>query len=792
MTLETHQPTEQPCTAPTPPMMMAALALAAAGFRAIPLHTPTDDGCTCAAGAECRSAGKHPRLNSWQRDATSDPAAIRGHWTRWPHANIGIAMGGAERFVALDFDGPTAYATLARLEAEHEPLPTTLTVRSGREDGGEHRIFRVPSGLNASRIKNATGTARSVHHGIDIRANGGQIVAPPSLHASGKRYTFVGPADAPIAELPAWLYELITAAREPEPEPYVAPTSSLTERIRRAEAYIAKVPGAIEGQHAGTAAFVVAMKVTRGFDLPVDVAVDLLLTGWAPRCQPPMKAARLRRKVEQADAEGTMVRGMLGERPPTAPPLPSDNVGASAAAPTPEEEQASRGAAPAAPVAAVAAGEIRSANDWQGSLIRDKKGKLVRCTANATTILQHDKHWAGILAWNALLQTIVTTRPPPWSHDERPADHAAGELRDEDAIRVQAWLHRRYRLHIGRESAWDALQVVARRTIIDPVADYLGGLKWDGVSRVDSWLTVYAGAAPSPYVSAVGRMFLVSAIARALQPGCKVDTMAVLEGPQGARKSTLARELFGVEWFCDTPLELESKDRFVALRGWWCMEMAELDSLRKSDATRIKSYLSSAVDSYRPPYGRGLVHAPRRCVFIGTTNAETYLRDETGNRRFWPVRCGTIDVEAIKRDRDQLWAEAHEMYQGGAEWWPDAELSRLCKAEASGRVQEDAWQSPISEYLSRVMLTASPHVSIGDVLRDVAKLEMGRWTQADQNRVARCLTVAGWQRVQRRIGPVDAKGRRRREWVYVPVQTCDDEDDTGDAVSPVSPVGSPD
>lgn len=285
------------------------------GFRVIPLHTTNGDACSCKKGDECTSAGKHPRTRSWQRDATRDPEVAARHWRRWPDANIGVAMGGGERYIALDLDGPTAYATLDRLEAEHTPLPDTLTVRSGRVDGGEHRIFRVPDELDIGAIRNATGTKRSAHPGIDIRAEGGQIVAPPSIHASGHRYAFVDP-DQPIAELPGWLYELLTADVHPEEEPRPPSTVPLTDRIRRAEAYIERVPGAIDGQNAGTAAFVVAMKVVRGFDLPVDVAVDLLRTGWAPRCRPPMADWRIRRKVEQADGEGTLTRGELLEAQP--------------------------------------------------------------------------------------------------------------------------------------------------------------------------------------------------------------------------------------------------------------------------------------------------------------------------------------------------------------------------------------------------------------------------------------------------------------------------------------------
>lgn len=301
-------------------MLSRALELAGRGFRLVPLHSVNDGVCSCDKADRCAaSAGKHPRLTQWQRRASSARELVEEWWERWPDANIGIAMGGPGRLVALDVDGAEGRATLERLEAEHGPLPDTLTARSGRDEGGEHRLFEVPGELAIERIPNGVGRARgSRHPGIDIRAEGGQIVAPPSLHYTGRRYAWVD-ADTPIAELPAWLYEVITERAEPEPEPEpIEVEATLVQRVTRASAYLARIEGAIEGQHGGTATFIAAQKIVRGFDLPELVAYDLMIREFNPRCRPPWKASDLRRKVHEADTKGTLARGSLlaAELPP--------------------------------------------------------------------------------------------------------------------------------------------------------------------------------------------------------------------------------------------------------------------------------------------------------------------------------------------------------------------------------------------------------------------------------------------------------------------------------------------
>jgi len=213
----------------------------------------------------------------------------------------------------------------------------------------------------------------------------------------------------------------------------------------------------------------------------------------------------------------------------------------------------------------------------------------------------------------------------------------------------------------------DALELVAMQSIISPVRHFLESLSWDGKPRVANWLTDYCGAVPSDLTAKVGKAWLVSAVARALQPGCKADCALVLEGKQGAGKSSILRALGG-EWFHDGLSNLHDKDASSGLRGKWIIELPELSAMRRSDAEAVKAFLSRTEERYRPAYGRAEVIEPRRCVFAGTTNRSDYLTDDTGGRRFWPVVVGAVQLVALTRDREQIWAEAVTLYRAGERW----------------------------------------------------------------------------------------------------------------------------
>jgi hypothetical protein len=272
----------------------AARAYLAAGLRPIALHALDENReCTCPKGAACgRSAGKHPIDRAWQRSTMTDANAA-ATWGAGgdPHRGVGLLTGGA--LLVLDVDGERGRATLAALEAEHGSLPVTMAAQSGRADGGEHRYFRKPV---HPAIRNSAGR---LGPGLDVRGEGGQVVAPPTLHASGARYRWTD--DAPIADAPTWLLDLLTREVEPSssaPAPF-ASSVALDERRRRARAWLAKADPAIEGAYGSNVAIRIANGVAVGFDLDDDEAFALLLE-WNARCSPPWPLGKLRRKIVEA------------------------------------------------------------------------------------------------------------------------------------------------------------------------------------------------------------------------------------------------------------------------------------------------------------------------------------------------------------------------------------------------------------------------------------------------------------------------------------------------------------
>lgn len=280
-----------------------ALVLAGRGFRVVPIHTPGPNGCSCEKGAACGgSTGKHPRLNAWQRDASGDPQRIRAWWRAWPDANIGLVMGGESRLVAVDIDGPEGRDTLARLEGDRGPLPATLASRSGRVDGGEHRFFRVPDGWDLRAIKNRAGRPGGPMPRVDIRADGGQVVAPPSLHVSGNRYAWQD-RKTPIAVLPRWMYDLATW--EPA-APQAPPPRVETPMVDRARAYVSRIAGAVSGQGGHSHTLLVAEHLVRGFELDDGTAMSILCE-WNRTCDPPWSERELAHKIREARRAGTAV-----------------------------------------------------------------------------------------------------------------------------------------------------------------------------------------------------------------------------------------------------------------------------------------------------------------------------------------------------------------------------------------------------------------------------------------------------------------------------------------------------
>ncbi len=378
--------------------------------------------------------------------------------------------------------------------------------------------------------------------------------------------------------------------------------------------------------------------------------------------------------------------------------------------------------------------------------------------SNVVQILEVDPRYAGRLSYCRFRDVLLLD-------DERLEDAFAGELGYD--------LGRRYPLHAGQRLLEWAIDTVARRNEVDPLLDYLEGLSWDGVPRLDSWLERYLSVPPGDHgiVPVMGRKWVISALARALRPGCQVDTVLVLHGPQGNRKSSAVRVLAGDDWYLSSSIDVRSKDARVAIQGKWLVEWAELDALKRADANAAKAFITDREDDYRPPYGRSNVRRARRCVFVGTTNDPTFLADTTGDRRFWVVSCGVIDLEGLELVRDQLWAEARVALEAGETWWLDRDEEELRSKHVERYTMADPWEDaaavwiaakyPRGGFTGEELLTDQ-----GDRARDGGwasvpgiGLETSRATAHALGRLAKVLTNLGME--QRRV---KRKGRKVRLW----------------------------
>ena len=384
---------------------------------------------------------------------------------------------------------------------------------------------------------------------------------------------------------------------------------------------------------------------------------------------------------------------------------------------------------------------------WQNDCIKGKGGGLLPNIANVLLALRRDGGVKDAFAFDEMQRTPMLMHPI----GSPMAPHEVRAIVDADVVYVSEYLQQAGLKNIGSGVVRDAIGARASENNYHPVRDYLESLEWDGQKRVNVWLTTRLGAELTDYTSAVGKMFLISMVARIFEPGVKVDYMPVLEGIQGAMKSTACAILGGL-WFSDAMPEVSGgKDVSQHLRGKWLIEVGEMHAMGRTETTLLKSFITRQVEKYRPPYGRFEIEEPRQCVFIGTTNRAAYLRDESGGRRFWPVKTGKINLDGLAEDRDQLFAEAVQLYRFGEPWWPDRAFEQQhIRQEQEARFEADAWEDVITDFL-----TTRTKVTIGEVAQDGLHFDKSKIGTADQRRIAAILELLGWHRL-----PKDWQGKR--------------------------------
>lgn len=339
--------------------------------------------------------------------------------------------------------------------------------------------------------------------------------------------------------------------------------------------------------------------------------------------------------------------------------------------------------------------------DWRQQLKITEKGGIAQTIENVVIILRHDPKLAGRIAVNEMEHNIVTLSSLPWRQVKSPS-----QWTDADDAALRYYLERFYGIS-GKDRIFDAVNVVAQEGSFHPVREYLDSCAWDGVPRVETLLIDYLGAEDSPYTRAVTRKALVAAVARIYRPGCKFDYMLTLRGRQGLGKSALIARLGG-KWFSDTFTTMQGKDAYEQVMGVWIMEVGELAGMRKAEAETIKLYISKQVDRFRPAYGRRLQEFPRQCIFVATTNETQFLRDATGNRRFWVVDTPGTPTHSIWDELTpetvrQIWGEAVELYKAGEELFLPRELEEAAREIQDLYEEENPRAGLVADYLDRLL-----------------------------------------------------------------------------------------
>jgi hypothetical protein len=763
-------------------MQQAALSYVARGFAVLPVHEMVQGACSC--GQPCKSPAKHPRLKNGLLNASKNPAIVAEWWgnTYPATSNVGIRTGRESHIVVLDLDlqKPGAQAAITAWFSEKGGWGNPLIAKTG--SGGLHLYYRYPFLADNQTITTTTQLDGVV--GLDVRGDGGYVVAPPSLNAAGP-YTWLNEGEP--GELPAALLEVLTAERKAPAAPAAAeswrPFVTLTRAHLQhvaltnptAQRILALQPWAPHGgkynamrdlcyalcaEFGPISAFAPDVYAAIAHSCALVKAEDPNTTASAEQWLSCMQSAwpRAEAKAQARREAATMAANLSAATAVVAQTLQTAGAGfftgaqlkalvkkakdpnvqailKAASAGTdisPDLEPALEAAGtfvakqnPACapdrimpcfahmPLKAEGIAAFRrglevghaQANDkdaWRRGLIVGENDKAIVCTSNAAKIMALHPDMVGVLVYDTRAANFRFVKPAPWTRGTGPfmttADHVA----------AGTWLSDVTGLGWPTVIAGESFMALKESLYPwDGVTEYLKSVAWDGQPRLGTWLIDYASAPDSAYVRAVGSITLIAAAARALHPGCKADTVLILEGAQGRKKSSLISALCADStWFAEHEGALSGRDKDAVMQivqGPWLVELGELAGLSKAETNTIKQFVTRRVDRLRTPYGRVVEDFPRKTIFIASTNEGEYLRDTTGNRRWLPVSVGNCYPEQLAAVRDQLWAEAVHRLRAGERWWlEDVDLLVAAAEEQAARMETDILDERLSGYLQNI------------------------------------------------------------------------------------------
>ena len=692
---------------------------AAVKFRVIPLHAWNDES------VELKLRGKKPVQSNWQK-SLHRPAHSLIENLYAKGENIGVALDAWHLIVDVD-PRNGGDESLKRLSADcGVDLEAEARVKVATGGGGLHLYFYKPNDW-------ATRYELKEYAGIEFKTVGGQVVIPPSIHAITQepyQFTFDSMGLGDIGQAPQSLLEKLKKANGEGlfdglgMTAYTSDTKQvgyLRDRLRSEEP-------AVQGQGGDNRTYQVCLI---GHDLGIEpeTFLQVLLEEWNNRCSPAWDVEELRLKVANAYRYAQA-------------PLGSKSAGVAF-----QSEAKGWDALKNSIEGRNEKGEkLPDAETWREALVCTKGGLVKTDMMNTTLYLTFMPEFKGCFSYSLFTSSVTITKPLPF--DERYSYKYPRAFNALDANNIGHYLLLKEGYRVMPEAISLIVERISGNQTYHPIRNYLKKLQWDGVKRLDKFLPRYFGTEDNAYTQAVGRKVLTAAVSRVFDPGCKFDYVLVLEGKQGIGKSTALRVLGGA-YFSDSVTDLTAKNLVENIQGYWIIELSELDALNRAEINTLKATLSRQEDTVRLSYRRDSQVYQRQSIFIGTTNNTEYLKDETGNRRFWPVKCGHISHEAIAADREQLFAEAVERWRAKEPLYLEKELEAVAQAEQVNRQQVDEWVSSVGDWVEQNEITECRTTEVWErcFLKPASTID-----SRVQYRLASVLRYLGFERVNKRVG----------------------------------------
>lgn len=662
---------------------------------------------------------KKPYTPHGCKDAKKDPQAIKAWWKRHPNASIGIATGSPSHLLVIDLDidenkGLDGMRELREWERDHKELPETVSAITGR--GGSHLYFKYDG---SEKYGNRAG----ILDGIDVRGDGGYVIAPPSLHPNGTEYQWENdPDDTKMSGITDTVKEFLSIGHTATQE-----TFKLPDKIRAGKRNdtIYRLACSMQSKGASDEAILAACSSEN-----------------KARCTPPLTDDEVEKLV------GSALKYQKGV----------------------SEAIANAGEHP----------KIKYMVDKNGELTE----KPIQSIANAAEAIEYDKKLIGRLFYNEMTFSPYVFGDLPWRKYR-----GWREWDNTDDTNLKSYIEDKYGLKSG-DKTMDALNNVVHKHPANPIKEMLEKAHegWDGNKHVENLLPRFVGSEKTEYNTAVMRLFMMGAVSRIYNPGCKFDYMIVLVGEQGKFKSSFLRLLATNDIWChDNFNSLEGDKAFEKLRGKWIVELAELQATKRAkDVESIKAFITSTTDTYRAPYARRSEDHPRMCVLAGTSNPVDFLTDRTGNRRFLPVTCSLhetvnplADIEASRAEILQAWGEIMDEYMRAGGNIPlvlNKDLTETAKRMQEGYLEEDPDIGIIQAWLEDHKEV--DRVCAVQLWKEALQHEFERYTRKDINAIHEIMrnNVKGWRSCgHQRCGKYGLQRAYERETVDEWVEVSDED-----------------